>query len=118
MIIYKGVHMRPNLQKLINVLVIGFAMAWTGTSEAQLLPITTRVITINNLAVAALRHPTVPGPKASIGIFIMHPDGSYVNNVACTQLAGRGYPTLCADSIFLRRGQDYYGYEQHAPESH
>jgi hypothetical protein len=45
----------------------------------------------------------------------MHPDGSYVNNGACTQLAGRGYTTLCADSIFLRRGQDYYGYEQHAP---
>ena len=22
---------------------------------------------------------------------------------------------FCADSIFLRRGQDYYGYEQHAP---
>ena len=45
----------------------------------------------------------------------MHPDGSYVNNAACSQLAGRGYTTLCADSIFLRRGQDYYGYEQHAP---
>ena len=107
-----------------NVSVIGDAamsallsLAWLRTSEAQLLPITTRVITINNLAVAALRHPTNPGPKAKIGIFIMHPDGSYVNNVACTQLAGRGYTTLCADSIFLRRGQDYYGYEQHAPES-
>ena len=91
------------------------SLAWLSTSEAQLLPITTRVVTINNLAVAALRHPTNPGPKAKIGIFIMHPDGSYVNNVACTQLAGRGYTTLCADSIFLRRGQDYYGYEQHAP---
>src|ERR1700752_4139144 len=91
------------------------SLAWLCTSEAQLLPITTRVVTINNLAVAALRHPTNPGPKAKIGIFIMHPDGSYVNNVACTQLAGRGYTTLCADSIFLRRGQDYYGYEQHAP---
>jgi hypothetical protein len=90
-------------------------LAWVGVSDAQLLPITTRVITINNLSVAALRHPTAPGPKAKIGIFIMHPDGSYVNNVACTQLAGRGYTTLCADSIFLRRGQDYYGYEQHAP---
>ena len=90
-------------------------LSWLSKSEAQLLPITTRVVTINNLAVAALRHPTNPGAKSKIGIFIMHPDGSYVNNVACTQLAGRGYTTLCADSIFLRRGQDYYGYEQHAP---
>jgi hypothetical protein len=60
-------------------------LAWLCISEAQLLPITTRVITINKFAVAALRHPITPGPKAKIGIFIMHPDGSYVN-VACTQI--------------------------------
>ena len=109
--------MRPKMCRSLATLAMSalLSLAWLGTSEAQLLPITTRVITINNLAVAALRHPTTPGPKAKIGIFIMHPDGSYVNNVACTQLAGRGYTTLCADSIFLRRGQDYYGYEQHAP---
>ena len=109
--------MQSNIHRSLFALVVTLLMnlAWLGVSEAQLLPITTRVITINNLSVAALRHPTAPGPKAKIGIFIMHPDGSYVNNVACTQLAGRGYTTLCADSIFLRRGQDYYGYEQHAP---
>ena len=56
--------MRPNLHRLINLFVIGFTIAWIGTSEAQLLPITTRVITINNLAVAALRHPTDPGSKS------------------------------------------------------
>jgi hypothetical protein len=109
--------MRPKIHQssLTLAMAMLLSLGWLCTSEAQLLPITTRVITINNLAVAALRHPTTPGPKAKIGIFIMHPDGSYVNNVACTQLAGRGYTTLCADSIFLRRGQDYYGYEQHAP---
>src|SRR5882724_2350458 len=109
--------MRPKIHQssLTLAMAMLLSLGWLCISEAQLLPITTRVITINNLTVAALRHPTAPGPKAKIGIFIMHPDGSYVNNTACTQLAGRGYTTLCADSIFLRRGQDYYGYEQHAP---
>jgi len=109
--------MQPKIHWPLSMLAMAVLVNVAGLSisEAQLLPITTRVITLNNLAVAALRHPTAPGAKSKIGIFIMHPDGSYVNNTACTQLAGRGYTTLCADSIFLRRGQDYYGYEQHAP---
>ncbi len=83
--------MQPRTQSLWScVAVLLLNLTWLGTSEGQLLPITTRVVTINNLAVAALRHPTNPGTKAKIGIFIMHPDGNYVNNVACTQLAGRG----------------------------
>ena len=109
--------MQPKIYRSLPILAMTVLLnlVWLCTSEAQLLPITTRVVTINNLAVAALRHPTNPSAKSKIGIFIMHPDGSYVNNTACSQLAGRGYTTLCADSIFLRRGQDYYGYEQHAP---
>src|SRR5262245_3887837 len=75
-------NMQPRTQSLWScVVVLLFNLTWLATSRAQLLPITTRVVTINNLAVAALRHPTDPGPKAKIGIFIMHPDGSYVNNV-------------------------------------
>ena len=44
-------------------MVILSTCAWVGGSEAQLLPTTTRVVTINNLAVAALRHPTAPAQK-------------------------------------------------------
>ena len=82
--------MRPKIHR--SSLTLAWAMllslGWLCTSEAQLLPITTRVITINNLAVAALRHPTTRVQSQNRD-FHHAPDGSYVNNVACTQLAVR-----------------------------
>jgi len=53
--------------------------------------------------------------RAHIGVFLMHPYSGYVNNGACTQLAARGYTTLCANSEFNGQPNGYYGYEQHAP---
>src|SRR5262249_9938288 len=49
-----------------------------------------------------------------IGIFIMHSFSSYTGFTACTELAKRGYVTLCADSVFTSRQQEYKGYEDHA----
>jgi pimeloyl-ACP methyl ester carboxylesterase len=69
-----------------------------------------------NLLAATLRRPddNTLG-RAHIGIFIMHPYSGYVNNNACSQLAMRGYTTLCANSEFNGQADGYYGYEQHVP---
>jgi hypothetical protein len=69
-----------------------------------------------NLNAATLRRPdnNLLG-HANIGIFIMHPYSSYTNFQGCTELASRGYTTLCANSIFNSSQYGYYGYEQHAP---
>jgi len=69
-----------------------------------------------NLNAATLRRPDndVLG-RAHVGIFIMHPYSSYANFQGCTELASRGYTTLCANSIFNGSQYGYYGYEQHAP---
>jgi hypothetical protein len=69
-----------------------------------------------NLNAATLRRPDDNSlGRAHVGIFIMHPYSSYVNNNACTQLAARGFTTLCANSEFNGAPDGYYGYEQHAP---
>jgi pimeloyl-ACP methyl ester carboxylesterase len=69
-----------------------------------------------NLLAATLRRPDNDTlGRAHIGIFVMHSSSSYVNNNACSQLATRGYTTLCANSEFNGQPDGYYGYEQHAP---
>ena len=69
-----------------------------------------------NLLAATLRRPDDDSlGRAHIGIFVMHSSSNYVNNNACSQLATRGYTTLCANSEFSGQPDGYYGYEQHAP---
>jgi hypothetical protein len=69
-----------------------------------------------NLLAATLRRPDDDTlGRAHIGIFIMHSSSNYVNNGACSQLATRGFTTLCSNSEFSGQPDGYYGYEQHAP---
>jgi hypothetical protein len=102
-------------------------------SEFPLQPITTTVLctvtaTTNNCAAAGL--PNVYGAKlyrpvgdvlghAHVGIDITHDTSSYINFMACTTLAQRGYTVLCADGPFGNAafsGQfAYYGNEQIVP---
>jgi hypothetical protein len=51
---------------------------------------------------ALLRVPSPLGgsPRDQIGIFVMHPSSSFINSPICTELANRGYRTLCADNPF------------------
>jgi hypothetical protein len=45
-----------------------------------------------------LYEPTEPGPKAQIGLFVMHSGADYLNHSACTELSKRGYRVLCANT--------------------
>jgi len=64
---------------------------------------------LQNVFSAILRTPDIPcatNPNAGkVGIFIMHSFSSYTGFTACTELAKRGYVTLCADSVFTNRQQ-------------
>lgn len=53
--------------------------------------------------------------NAHVGLVVMHPYSSYVDFRGCTDLAARGYTTLCVDSSYTGDQYGYYGYEQHAP---
>jgi pimeloyl-ACP methyl ester carboxylesterase len=65
---------------------------------------------------ALLRVPSPLGgsPRDQIGIFVMHPSSSFINSPICTELANRGYRTLCADNPFSFNANAYKGYEDHS----
>ena len=90
--------------------------------HAQLQPTTSTTVTAalvadgGNVTAAKLRRPQTDAlGHAHVGIVFMHPYSSYQNFAMCDGLAARGYTTLCIDSSFTGRPDDYYGYEQHAP---
>ena len=93
-----------------NLLSVGVAVAQFNVNAT--------ILNLASVNLAVLREPDSGGPvnpKAKIGIFVMHSSSGYANNAACTQLAQRGYVTLCANSSFTNRQEDYKGYEDHAP---
>src|SRR6266511_4186348 len=116
--------MFKSLLKLFSVLLITTVFNLIGYSN-DAGAITTTVVcntgasctTVGlNLNAATLRRPDTNAlGKANVGIFIMHPYSGYNNFQGCTELASRGYTTLCANSIFNGSQYGYYGYEQHAP---
>lgn len=85
-------------------------------SAAVNITTTNLVNSLANLPASVLRRPVDNSlGRGHIGIFIMHPSSSYANFSGCTQLAQRGFTTLCANSEFNGNPDGYYGYEQHAP---
>jgi len=116
-----------NFSRLFAGLVISLfaCLVWLTPSNAQQ-PITTTVIctssatcatTVPGAVAATLRRPTTDTLlRAHVGIFVMHPYSSYVNNTTiCNELAARGFTTLCANGPFNGNQFGYYGYEQHIP---
>jgi hypothetical protein len=103
---------------------------WYPEARAQLEPITTTILCntaatcaaagLPNVNAATLRRPAtdVLG-RAHVGIEITHDSSSYGNFSACTQLAQRGFTTLCADGPFgnsvIADKFAYYGLEQIVP---
>jgi hypothetical protein len=120
--------MRNFLWALFSVLLLNSTRVIP--ADAQLQPIITTVLCttaatctaagLPNVNAATLRRPAtdVLG-HAHVGIEITHDSSSYINFAACTQLAQRGYTTLCADGPFGNPSFSsqfvYYGLEQIVP---
>ena len=41
------------------------------------------------------------GPAPHVGIVVMHREADYMNNIACTEFAKRGFAVLCMNSRFI-----------------
>ena len=78
--------------------------------------VTTTYVNLGAGGTALLRVPSPLGgsPRDHIGIFAMHPSASFINSPICTELANRGYRTLCADNPFSFNANAYKGYEDHS----
>ena len=107
----------------IVVTAVTLTLFGLSASQAHLQPTTNVVVTDDlnsdgniNVNAARLRRPTTDMlGKAHIGIFVMHSFDGYQNFSVCNGLAQRGFTTLCADSIWTGRQDEFYGFEQHAP---
>ena len=53
-----------------------------------------------------LYEPLTPGPKAEIGVFVMHSANDYLQFSACTELSRRGYRVLCANNTTNKAGTE------------
>jgi hypothetical protein len=97
----------------IVLAALSFHLAWTSASHAD---VTITYINLGAGGTALLRVPSPPGggPRDHIGIFVMHPSSSFINSPICTELANRGYRTLCADNPFSFNANGYKGYEDHS----
>lgn len=107
--------MRSMIKRPITILfaLLLLSLTWTATSHAA---VTITYVNLGGGGNALLRVPSPLGssPRDHIGIFVMHPSSSYINNRICTELADRGYRTLCADNPFSFNGNGYKGYEDHS----
>jgi pimeloyl-ACP methyl ester carboxylesterase len=93
--------------------VLFFHLAWISASHAD---VTITYVNLGAGGTALLRVPSPLGgtPRDHIGIFVMHPSSPFINSPICTELANRGYQTLCADNPFSFNGDAYKGYEDHS----
>lgn len=96
---------------LVAFVLLGLACA-TQSGAA----VTATYVNLGGGGNALLRVPSPLGasPRDHIGIFAMHPSASFINSPICTELANRGYQTLCADNPFSFNGDAYKGYEDHS----
>lgn len=107
--------MCPQILRSMSIPLIAllFSLVWTPVSKAA---VTITYVNLGGGGTALLRVPSPLGasPRDHIGIFAMHPSASFINSPICTELANRGYRTLCADNPFSFNANAYKGYEDHA----
>ena len=53
-----------------------------------------------------LRSPTRRGPEASVGVIAMHPTSDFHNHLSGSELAARGFRTLCTNGRFVNQPED------------
>jgi pimeloyl-ACP methyl ester carboxylesterase len=103
--------LRPIMTLIIDCLVIVASLSVAGAA------VTTTYVNLGGGGTGLLRVPSPlgSGARSHIGIFTTHPSASFLNSPICTELANRGYVTLCADNPFSFNALGYKGYEDHAP---
>jgi hypothetical protein len=70
----------------------------------QIAGVKTTFVRLGNGEPGVLYEPTAPGPKAQVGLFVMHASGDYLTFSACGELSRRGYRVLCANNSSDKAG--------------
>ena len=57
---------------------------------------------------AQIYEPDAKGPKAHVGLVVLHPYSNYMSHSACSNMAERGYTVICSNTPY---SNNQYGYE-------
>jgi hypothetical protein len=91
---------------LLSTLIITLGIAFVRPSMAQTSAVKSTFVRLGPGVPAVLYEPLTPGPKADIGVFVMHSSGDYLQFSACTELSARGYRVLCANNTNNKAGTE------------
>jgi hypothetical protein len=89
---------------LVAVVMLALSLSFALPSTAQTPKVRNSFVRLGNGVPGVLYEPLTPGPKAGIGIFVMHAAADYLQFSACTELSQRGYRVLCANDTGSKSG--------------
>lgn len=92
--------MKNKLRLVASMLALCAMPSWAQTAAPA--PIKTTFVRLGAGVPGVLYEPVAPGPKAGIGLFVMHPTEDYLEFAACTELSKRGYRVLCANNAMSK----------------
>ena len=96
-------NVRLNRAFLLLAVSLGFSSSFQ-VAAAQEPTVKTSFIRLGQGVPGVFYEPVQPGPKAQIGVFVMHSEGDYLQFSACTELSKRGYSVLCANNSTGKNG--------------
>lgn len=86
----------------MSAAAIALSPLGASSSMAQDQQIKSTYVRLGPGAAGLLYEPVTLGSKSQIAILVMHSSADYMGFSACTELSGRGYRVLCANSLVLK----------------
>ena len=89
------------------LVVLGLCLGGGAPVSAQSDTVTREYVQLRPQTFGLLYSPTQPRPESAVGLVLMHPNSNYLNHVACTQLAERGFRVLCINGQYFNTRREY-----------
>jgi pimeloyl-ACP methyl ester carboxylesterase len=98
---------------LVTLLLVGGAPVSAQPAQpAQPAGVTREYVQLRPQTFGLLYSPSTPRPESSVGLVLMHPNANYLNHVACTALAERGFRVLCINGQYFNTRREYLIWEK------
>jgi hypothetical protein len=91
---------------VLSAVMIAMGIGFVLPAMAQAPAVKTTFVRLGSGVPGVLYEPMTPGPKAEIGVFVMHSAADYLQFSACTELSRRGYRVLCANNTTNKAGTE------------
>lgn len=101
-----------NLRSIITLAVAGILAIACSAPDGEIAATpqqpgyTTEFVPLRAETSGALYRQNQPGPNAAVGLILMHPNNNFQNAPACTELASRGFTTLCLAGQYVNTNRE------------